>query len=151
MSQELRYLWYDILMTFSGCHKRVMLMSSASYQIASKHLHFSHIEVTLIIKGYWFLSSLILWQVVCKSFSGTWHSTRITEFWSPPLKQQLKLILITNARKPWTDLQGCYLQYTIRTNSIPWSGDCCPVEFGRVIIERWLSNFLLQKQPKLFS
>ena len=43
------------------------------------------------------------------------------------------------------------MQYTIRINSIAWSGDCCQFEFGRVIIKRWLSNFLLQKQPKLFS
>ena len=43
------------------------------------------------------------------------------------------------------------MQYTIMINSIPWSGDYCQFEFGRVIIERWLSNFLLQKQPKLFA
>ena len=36
-------------------------------------------------------------------------------------------------------------------NSIPCPSDCCHFEFGRVIIERGSSNFLLQKQPKLYA
>ena len=38
------------------------------YQSAMKHLHFSHTEVILITKCYWFLGSLIVYHFISKSF-----------------------------------------------------------------------------------
>ena len=66
-----------------------------------------------------------------------------------------KYIVSTGHRYSWCQQRRndkyIMMQYTIRINSIPWSGDCCQFKFDRIITERWLSNFLLQKQPRLYA
>ena len=52
-------------------------------QSVNEHLHLSHVKVTLIIKGNRFVASLKVYNF----YSGTSHTTGITDFWPLPLEQ----------------------------------------------------------------
>ena len=56
-------------------------------QTVNKHLHFSHIEVTLIIKGNQFVGFDSVACCVYNFYSGTLYTTGITKFWPLPLEQ----------------------------------------------------------------
>ena len=98
------FLIIQISMGFPYITDVVFSVLPTCYQTSSFFTHWghSHYKVPLIIGQFASVACCVY-----NFYSGTWYRTWITEFWPPPLEQQLKLILKFSCAKwfkDWTSL-----------------------------------------------